>query len=141
MMSRKHAAIEFFSVFVALLLVSMLAPAFVMAGSCGYVATDWTGRNWYKYIGCASKSANGATEIVNQANGEVWQIAGTNARQISPGLSWLPGLGWFRDESRDRVLWEGKAAPTASPCAADAKGGAGWDFSSGVRICVFNQGR
>jgi hypothetical protein len=140
-MWRAQDIIEFIGVLVALILFAMVLPERVVAGSCGYVATDWTGLNWYKYIGCSSKSANGATEIVNQATGEVWQIANGRARQISPGFTWLPGLGWYRDESHDRLLWEGKAIPTASPCAGDGKGGSGWDFSSGVRICVYNQGR
>lgn len=123
-------------VFVGTMFVSTASAA-----SCAWAAPDWTGRVWSRDTTCNVKNGNGVTEIYVGGSGEIWRIIGKVGQRIIPGVSWVPGFGWARDESRDRVIWTGAAAPAAGPCPADGRVVSGWDFASGFRICVPSSGR
>jgi len=50
-------------------------------------------------------------------------------------MVWSNSNGWYRDEMKDRVIWEGTAKQSSGPCYAGGKTTTGWDFSNGLRIC------
>jgi hypothetical protein len=116
---------------IPLLLLS--APA--MALDCGTSAPDWTGRSWFRSEGCSV--VNGpVTEV--RVGENLWQIVGNVGRHVVPGNVWSNGE-WRRDESLDRVIWEGTAKRSSSSCRPGDKPSSGWDFSNGLRVCLFEK--
>lgn len=110
-----------------ILFLLLSSPSF----ACQTAAPDWTGRVWARTSGCDVKTGP-VTEI--QVNNSVWQVIGNVGRQIVPGVLWN-GSDWYRDESKDRVIWEGTAKSSSGSCYSGGKASSGWEFSNGLRIC------
>ncbi|CAB4122487.1 hypothetical protein UFOVP32_28 [uncultured Caudovirales phage] len=119
--------------FILALLAS--APA-AQAADCAWAASDNTGRVWAHRDQCSTSQSGSTTEIIVGARDTLWSVAGGVGRQIIPNLIWTKEGGWTRDRSRDQVIWEGSVAPTDKACHIDGRGGGGWEFSNGLRICT-----
>jgi len=109
-----------------LLFILLSSPAC----ACQTAAPDWTGRVWAN-TNCNVKTGP-VTEI--QVNNSIWQVIGNVGRQIVPGMIY-DGSEWYRDTNKDRVIWEGTAKSSSSPCYAGGKSSSGWEFSNGLRVC------
>ena len=115
--------------FFLLIMLFFTTPVF---SACETATPDWTGRVWARSSQCDVKTGP-VTEI--QINNRIWQVIGNVGRQIVPGFSWDKNSGWYRDESQDRIVWEGTAKQSSGPCYAGGKSSSGWEFSNGLRIC------
>ena len=113
-------------------LLIMLCFATSAFAACETAAPDWTGRVWARSSQCDIKTGP-VTEI--QTDNSIWQVIGNVGRQIVPGMVWSNSSGWYRDEMKDRVIWEGTAKQSSGPCYAGGKASSGWEFSNGLRIC------
>ena len=120
-----------------LTLLFLLVSLPLSAGqNCDWTAPDWTGRSYAHNSYCTTNKSGPSTEIWSGKGNEIWQVIGTVVRQIEPGFVWN-GNNWFRDTNEDRVLWQGTAKQSASPCRDRKASTNSWDFSNGTRICLY----
>jgi hypothetical protein len=104
--------------------------------NCEWTAPDYYNQNYLHSSFCVTTQEGTVTEVYLSNRAEIWQIDGTIGRQLSPGMVWR-GSSWQRDYYRDKILWEGTAKKSAGPCKYKGPVGNGWDFSNGMRICLY----
>jgi len=105
--------------------------------TCDWTAPDNHNQNYLHHSVCYVTVSGSMTEIEFEGRMEIWQADGPIGRQLSPGMAWTGNTGWYRDYHQDRVLWEGTAKKSMGPCYDRGPTGNGWDFSNGMRICVY----
>jgi len=124
------------SLAIALLFLSSAA----FADSCEVASPDWTGRVWSRPSSCSVTKSGPTTEIIVGARDTFWDVTGNIGRHIIPGFIWNKNDGWYRDTSRDQVIWEGSVKQTSASCSVGGMASGGWDFSNGMRICLPKRG-
>lgn len=117
---------------VALLFLSSAAHA----ADCSWAAPDSTGRVWVRSSSCNVIKSGLTTEIIVGARDTFWEVTGSVGRHIIPGFLWNKDDGWYRNTSKDQVIWEGSAKQTSASCSVGGMASDGWDFSNGMRICL-----
>lgn len=112
-----------------------------LAENCSFAFPDWTGRVWAQSSSCTVTKSGATTEIIVGARDTFWEVTGSIGRHIIPGFIWNKSDGWYRDTSKDQIIWEGTVKQTSSSCFAGGTISSGWDFSNGMRICLPKRGQ
>jgi hypothetical protein len=121
-------------------IVILLLSSPSLADSCEVASSDWTGRVWSRSSSCSVTKSGSTTEIIIGARDTFWDVTGNIGRHIIPGFVWNKNDGWYRDISRDQVIWEGSVKQTSASCSVGGTASNSWDFSNGMRICLPKRG-